>query len=111
MTACRSLGGNMQHIIFNTSNYDKAEPLLREALRTEIARLQYSLDLSRKRLVKFEKRYGVSSETFIREWASEDLNGKDMEYVEWAGEFELSTKLKDRLATLESLEHVAPEIL
>jgi hypothetical protein len=101
----------MQNIVFKTSNYDKAEPLLREALCTEIARLQYSLDLSRKRLVKFEKQYGVSSETFIREWASEDLGGKDMEYVEWAGEFELSAKLEDRLATLESIENVTPEIL
>ena len=78
-----------------------------EALRTEIARLQYSLDLSWKRLVRFEKQYGVLSETFIREWASEDLNGKDMEYVEWAGEFELSSKLEDRLATLESIETAA----
>ena len=84
---------------------------MREALRTKIARLQYSLDLSRKKPVKFEKQYGISSEMFIREWASEDLNGKDMEYVEWAGEFELSKKLEDRLATLESIEHVTPKIL
>lgn len=101
----------MPNIIFKTSNYDEAAPLLKEALRSEIDRLKYSLDLARKRLGGFEKKYGISSETFIREWASEDLGCQDMEYVEWAGEFELSTKLEDRLATLESIEYVSPEIL
>ena len=68
--------------------------------------MRYSLDLSKKRLLKFEKKYNVSSEIFIRDWVAEDLEGKDMEYVEWAGEFELALRLNDRLTTLTSIEHV-----
>lgn len=96
----------MSDIILKTNDCVEAEYLLREALQTEVARFKYSFELAKKRLGKFETKYGVSSEKFINEWASEDLEGKDMEYIEWSGEFELATKLKDRIATLESIEYV-----
>jgi len=96
----------MPEIILKTDNLDKATRVLQEAIETEVSRLRYSLDLSKKRLLKFEKKYNVSSEIFIRDWAAEDLEGKDMEYVEWAGEFELASRLNDRLTTLTSIEHV-----
>jgi len=96
----------MPEIILKTNNPDKAVRLLREALETEASRLRYSLDLAKNRLSIFEKKYNVSSEIFMRDWAAEDLEGKDMEYVEWAGEFELALRLNDRLTTLTSIEHV-----
>ena len=96
----------MPDLILKTSNYIKAEYLLKEAIQTEVARFKYSFELAKKRLIKFETKYRISSEKFINDWASEDLDGKDMEYIEWSGEFELAMKLKDRIATLESIEYV-----
>ena len=47
----------------------------------------------------------MTSEKFINEWSSEDLEDGDMEYVEWAGEFKLASRLEERLGTLKNIEH------
>jgi len=44
---------------------------------------------------------------FTRKWFAEDLEEKDLEYVEWAGEFKLASRLHDRLATNASIEYVS----
>ncbi|MFZ5994945.1 MAG: hypothetical protein ACOYU4_08175 [Thermodesulfobacteriota bacterium] len=98
----------MAEIVIRTSEPGKAAEVLKEALETEALRLEYSLKLAKNRLKRFEKKYNVSSEIFVNEWGAEELQGKDMEYVEWAGEYRLSRRLKERLAALKSIEHVTP---
>jgi hypothetical protein len=97
----------MTKIILRSDKADKASEILKEALKTEESRLNYSLELARKRLSIFENKYGVSSEIFNNKWTAEDLDGKDLEYVEWAGEFKLASRLNDRLATIASIEYVS----
>lgn len=97
----------MGEIILKTENSDVTSHLVMEALWTEVSRLKYSLNLAQKHLMRFEQMYKVSSQKFIDEWTAEDLPGKDMEYIEWAGEFDLSVKLQERIAALESIEYVA----
>ena len=82
----------MAEIILRTDEPDKAVQVLREALETETLRLKYSLNLAKKRLKRFEVKYNISSEEFINEWSAEDLKGKDLEYVEWAGEYQLFSR-------------------
>ena len=65
------------------------------------------VNLARKRLKRFETKYNVSSDKFINEWSAEDLKGEDLEYVEWAGEYQLFSRLNDRLVVLESIKNVA----
>ena len=96
----------MQDIILKTDMPDEAVRYLVEALETETSRLKYSITLAEKRLSKFEKKYGVSSSQFIHEWCAEDLEGKDLEYVEWAGEYQLAMRLTERLDALKSIKHV-----
>lgn len=96
----------MATIVLKTNKPDKATEILVDALETEASRLKYSLRLAKNRLRRFEKKYNVSSEKFIKEWSAENLKGKDMEYVEWAGEYRLSLRLNERLVTLKSIEHV-----
>ena len=96
----------MTEIILRSNKADKASEILKEALKTE-ARISYSLKIAQNRLQKFENKYGVSSEVFNNEWAAEDLDGKDLEYVEWAGELKLASRLHDRLATIASIEYVS----
>jgi hypothetical protein len=97
----------MPEIILKTDMPDKAARILIEALETESFRLKYSVQLAKKRLSKFEKKYKISSEKFINEWSAEDLDGKDFEYVEWAGEYKLAKRLNERLTALKSIQHVA----
>ena len=96
----------MPEIILKTDMPDKAARVLIEVLETESFRLKYSMQLAKRRLSKFEKKYKVSSDKFIKEWSAEDLAGKDLEYVEWAGEYKLSILLNDRLTALKSIHHV-----
>ena len=93
----------MTEIILKTNAPDKAAHILKEALATEASRIKYSLNLAKKRLERFESKYNISSAKFINEWSSEDLKGGDMEYVEWAGEYQLFSRLNERLEVLESI--------
>jgi len=97
----------MTEIILKTDTPDKAAEVLKEALETEALRLKYSLNVAKKRLKKFEIKYNVSSKKFINEWSAEDLKGKDLEYVEWAGEYQLFSRINERLVVLNSIENVA----
>lgn len=97
----------MPEIILKTNMPQQAAQILSEALEIEALRLKYSLQNAKKRLAKFEKKYQISSEKFITEWSAEDLKGKDLEYVEWAGEYHLSKKLDERLNALNSISHVS----
>jgi len=86
---------------------DKAAKFLAEALETEAMRLKYTMKLAKRRLSRFEKKYRVTSKKFMEEWSAEDLEGKDLEYVEWAGEYNLTKRLNERLNALTSIEHVS----
>lgn len=95
----------MVEIRMETKKPDKAVQFLKEALEAEASRLKYSLNLAKKRLKKFEKKYNVTSEEFIKEWGAEDLKGKDIEYVEWAGEYELFLRMNERFVVLRSIKN------
>jgi hypothetical protein len=100
-------GGEMEQIILKTDMPNQAAKFLIEALETEKLRLKYSRKLARKRLSRFERKYRITSEKFMEEWSAEDLKGKDLEYVEWAGEYKLTKRLDERLNALKSIEHVS----
>ena len=97
----------MADIILKSNTPAEAADILKDALAIEASRLKYSLNLAKKRMKRFETKYNVSSEKFINEWSAEDLKGKDLEYVEWAGEYQLFSRLNERLAVLEDIENVA----
>ena len=98
----------MAEIVLKTNKPEKVSEILKEALEKEKLRIKYSLDLAVNRLKKFEQKYNIPTETFINQWSAEDLEGGDMEYVEWAGEYEFSLRLNEQLAALKSIEHVSP---
>ena len=97
----------MADIILKSNTPAEATDILKDALAIEASRLKYSLNLAKKRMKRFETKYNISSEKFINEWSAEDLKGKDLEYVEWAGEYQLFSRLNERLAVLENIENVA----
>ena len=63
-------------------------------------RLQASIKRTRRRLASFEERYVISTDHFLTEMTAEDLEGGDLEYVEWAGEAKLLEGLEAELDEL-----------
>lgn len=93
-------------IIRSNHSSDIASNVVVDALRVEERRLEYALQLGKKTLDSFETKYGVSSEIFLKEWTAEQLAGKDLEYVEWAGEAKLASRIRERLTIIKGLEYV-----
>jgi len=85
-------------VIENASEHTQV--LLRTAILSQIERLQASLERSRARLEDFQQKYRKE----LSQITAEDLEGGDLEYVEWAGEAELLRRLEDDLRRLKELE-------
>lgn len=79
--------------------------LIQSAIEAEISRLELAVKNARKRLAQFEQKYGVSSEQFLADMAAEDLAGGDDEYVQWAGEYQLTQRLIRKLSQLQGIEY------
>jgi len=73
---------------------------VQRALESYQARLQSSIQRTRRRLKGFEEKYETSTEHFLAEMTAEDLRGGDLEYVEWAGEAKLLEGLEVELREL-----------
>jgi len=87
--------------LLSAEDVDKDVASLSKALsESHKARLRTSIERSRRRLAQFEQRYGVDTAHFLREMAAEDLEGGDLEYVEWAGEAKLLEGLESELTEL-----------
>ncbi len=93
----------MAEIVLKTNQPGEASELVKEMISIETNRVNHSLAVAKRRLLRFESKYKITSDTFISDWTAEDLEGKDMEYVEWAGEYQLMQRLMERLQTLNTL--------
>ena len=78
-----------------------------QALEAYKLRLRANITRTKRRLATFEARYGVDTTHFLHAMAAEDLQGGDLEYVEWAGEAKLLEGLE---AELRELEHASSHI-
>ena len=85
--------------------------LVRSAIESEVVKFELALKMAVKRLTPFEEKYGVTSEHFIAEMTAEDLEGKDDEYVHWAGEYKLRQRLQDKLRKLQEIRYHDPNLL
>jgi hypothetical protein len=83
------------------------QPIL-QAIESYKARLRSGIERTRSRLAWFEERYGVDTAHFLQEMTAEDLEGGDMEYVEWAGEAKLLEGLETELRELEHARYHLP---
>ncbi len=86
-------------ILIELENPEMADTV-QAILRSYQSRLRASIERTRRRLAHFENRYTVSTEHFLSEMTAEDLEGGDLEYVEWAGEARMLEKLQAELEEL-----------
>lgn len=92
----------MRQTVLELPDQRKADLVL-NALEGYKARLRLNIAASRRALEKFEKRHGVTTDRFLEEMTAEDLEGGDVEYIEWAGEAKLMSRLEDELRDLEDI--------
>jgi hypothetical protein len=95
----------MTGIILKSADIPKAVAVIRSAIDKEISRLEKGTERSLERLKQFEDRYQVSSSEFAKRFAAEYLDGQDLEYVEWMGEYRLFQQLDEDLTLLKNLTY------
>jgi len=82
--------------------------VIAQAIDTYKMQLRASIERTRRRLAKFERKYGVDTTYFLKNMTAEDLEGGDLEYVEWAGEAKLLEGLERELMELEDVRYILP---
>ena len=92
------------------SDFDDAESLIKSAVYSEIKRLEIGLSKTDREIRKFEDKYQISSDVFVRGYAAEDLEGGDDEYVSWMGEIKIRRKISGELTNLKDAEYVTQRI-
>jgi hypothetical protein len=98
----------MAEIILKTDHPERVTELIKRAIAAELGRLEKSQRLTKKRLDYFERKYRQPSRDLKKKLTAEDMEGGDLEYLEWAGEYQLFLDLADQIRNLKSLEYVRP---
>lgn len=98
----------MAEIILKTDNPVRVTELIKRAITAEIDRLEKRLKVTKTRLHSFEDKYNQPSNQLRNKLRAEDMDGGDLEYLEWAGEYQLFLDLEEQIQVLKSLEYVNP---
>jgi len=89
------------------SDKEGTTDIIKSAISAEIKRFELGLNKTNKEIKKFEEKYKISSESFLKEFAAEDLKGGDDEYIRWSGELKIRDKILEDLKKLKDIEYVA----
>ena len=81
--------------------------IVKAAIGAEIKRLEIGLHRTEQQIAAHEGKYGVPSATFQKEFAAEDLEEGDREYVDWTGELKIRERIFADLQRLKAIEYVA----
>jgi len=95
------------HMVIELQEKRGAQSIV-QAIESYKARLGASIERGKRRLAQFEERYGVTTAEFLQTMAAEDLEGGDLEYVEWAGEAKLLEGLESELVELKHAKYQLP---
>lgn len=95
------------HMIIELHDAAGAQTVL-QALDAYKVRLRAGIERTKQHLSAFEARHGADTACFLQRMASEDLEGSDLEYVEWAGEARLLEGLEAELLELENARYQLP---
>ena len=80
------------------SDQKDVSSLVKSAIFAEIKRMEIGLNRTEQEIKKYEKKYQVDSNVFLKDFTAEDLNEGDNEYIKWAGEIKLKERILDDLS-------------
>jgi hypothetical protein len=97
----------MTRLKVQSESKGKAVDMVKAAVVAEIRRMELGLEKTNRQISRFEKRYGISSDTFQRQFSAEDVKKGDDEYVRWAGELMIRDRIEADLKQLKDIRFVA----
>lgn len=97
----------MTRLKIQSDSTDKALEMVKAAIVAEIRRMELGLEKTNRQISRFEKRYGISSDNFRRQFGAEDMKKGDDEYVRWAGELMIRDRIEADLKQLKDIRFVA----
>lgn len=84
--------------------------VLLRAVEAEVRRLELEIAATLDRVKEFERRYGMSSEEFLRRYVKGEL-GDEESYMEWYGELMFLEKARKELEELRRIASTASQRL
>ena len=86
---------------------DDATDIIKTAIQAELKRLELGLQKTEKQIAKVEDENKTSSETFLKQFNSENMKNGDPEYITWAGELKIKERLLSDINKLKAVQYVA----
>ncbi len=86
---------------------DNAIDIIKTAILAELKRLEIGLEKTQRQIAMFENEYKISSETFLKQFTTEDMKGGDPEYISWAGELKIRERIVKDIDRLKEIKYVA----
>ena len=100
----------MNELKIFTEYPDRAIAILQKTIRAEILRMEQGKKQIEQKLKTFEQKYQISSSEFVTSWTAENLEGRDLEYVEWFGEYRCLENITQDLQILLSLQNISQNV-
>lgn len=88
------------------SDGEEHAEVVKSAISTEIKRLEIALRRTEKEIRKYEEKYKVPSDAFVKKFSAEDLKGGDLEYIRWIGELKIKKRVLEDLKRLKNITYV-----
>lgn len=92
------------------SDRQNVVPIIQSAIAASLKRMEIGLRSTERHIRQFETKYRISSEQFLSNYAAEDLDGKDDEYVSWLGELKIRDALREEFQALSEIEYVPERV-
>jgi hypothetical protein len=89
----------MNNVVNISSQDERLLFLLDDAVKAEIKSTELGIKRALQKIKRFERKYKMSSEEFYRAFSDGEL-GDDSDFMEWAGEYEILTDLKQDIEKL-----------
>ena len=93
----------LQRITVVTPNAKKLKPLLKTAIQTQIDDIEYGIQLTRARLIAFEKQYGISTTEFLKRFNRGELE-ETLDFLDWRGETKMLALLEETQTAFKSAQ-------
>ena len=100
----------MNELKIFTEYPDRAISILQKTIRAEILRREQGKKQIEQKLKIFEQKYQIFSSEFVTSWTAENLEGKDLEYVKWFGEYRCLESITQNLQILLSLQNISQNV-
>jgi hypothetical protein len=94
---------NMTQLIYKSPDPSQGLPLIKEALANERKLLLSGIQTLEKDLSAWEEKYKKSSADFFAQYQQGEL-GDSLDFVDWAGQYQLLQDLKKHLSKIEEIE-------